>query len=308
MRLARRLDDDPAQFGGVHRADDDLVALHRLREPGVAQGVRIEISAHSQHRGKPCERIGGQECGYALRGGRRPAQTGDEFLSIRVGHLVGEHLFELIDHDDARTGVVRVRDGRVELGQRFDPGGEEYRAESVAMERGHDTGSQQRRLPGAGRADHDQQAAAFGDQFQRPAGDACRELLTAVKPGGVLPSETRQSPVRLWIGDRSPPRGMARPRQGLDPLLDPLRGVLAAGGENPLERVQVGRLRQVAAGEVVLHRPSRNLGLAGELPDGEPAALPCECEFRSEIPRRRDPGRIGSFGHARLLILHVAPQ
>ena len=138
--LGRLLDRPPKLFLG-HRPDQRLPLLERGGEARSTGAVPVEVGAeHDHHASVPS----------AARS--RSAST-NAVRSLLVA-AEREHLLELVD--DEETGVAR----RGELGERARPG-ERITVRSsrpgTLLQRRHDAGAHERRLPASGRADDGQE-------------------------------------------------------------------------------------------------------------------------------------------------------
>src|ERR1019366_6349809 len=109
------------------------------------------------------------------------------------------------------------------------------------------------------------------------------EVFTAEEPLGILRFEARQAPVGRGGAGGPAARYPAGPGERAAPLAQPRRVGFAAGGEDPGQRLRLGRRRQVAAGEIVAGRAGRNPGRLCNLPDAQPGALPAASEFAAEV-------------------------
>ena len=218
----RRLRHDALELLGRHRAEQHLLARHRVRQARMRAESPVDVGAQPDH------------------DGTAPAQQRiDEHGAPRRVVARREQLLELVDDEQPRVVVVRVERrvgaGRDQHGVR-DPG---HRA---AADGGDDAGAQERGLPAPGGADDGQEPA--GGQAPQ---DVVDDELAAEEEPLVVRLEGEQAAVRA---------GRRRWRR-LDPGPGDREDVLGRAGRQPV-RAEVDE--RAARTEMARHELGRDRG------------------------------------------------
>ena len=194
-----RLGDRAAHLLRGHRAEHDVPVLQRGGQPGITQGMGVEVGAQRQdHQG-----VLGQL-----------ADFGHELPPLALVLAFGEHRLELV-HDD---GPSRGAAGGLEFGELGPERGERRVRRFDQADRtgqpGEQARPQQRRLARSGRSDQDQRQLAL---FVGQGGEQVRDIFAAEKPPCVLALEPGQAPVRRLGAGRPPAGRPLGPLQGTRP-------------------------------------------------------------------------------------------